>query len=162
MLIRHKIMATYRDMFSSIIEGNISEITHALDEGFDVNEPDQYGFLLLHRTCASHQPQIVSLLIQRGSKLEETATDKWTPMHLAAISGAVGCPSTLVKADAQPNAQDKNGQTPLRLSVISKNPELAAELLAVGASKDIQNANNLTPLDFAKEKGATEFYEVLS
>jgi serine/threonine-protein phosphatase 6 regulatory ankyrin repeat subunit B len=159
---RIAMMVTYRDMFDFVIEGNISAIRHALDGGFNVNEPDEYGFLLIHRACANHKPEIVSLLIQRGSKLDETATDKWTPLHLASISGAAGCPTILIKAGAQPDVQDKNGQTPLHLSVISRSPELAIELIALGSSKDIKNNNGLTPLEFAKEKNASAFYKVLS
>lgn len=155
-------MTTYRDMFNFIIEENISAIRHALEKGFNVNEPDQYGFLLIHRACANHQPETVSLLIQHGSKIEETATDQWTPMHLAAVSGAIGCPTILVKAGARTNAKDKRGQTPLHLSVISRSPELAAELIGLGSSKDAIDERGLTPFEFAKKEGISELFGVLS
>jgi ankyrin repeat protein len=155
-------MVTYREIFNYIIEENFSAIKDALDTGFNVNEPDQYGFLLIHRACANHQPEIVSLLIERGSKLEETATDKWTPLHLAAVSGAVGCPSLLVNAGANPNVQDENGQTPLHLSITSRNPTISEEFIKLGSRKDIKNFKGYTPIKLAIFKGAINFYKVLS
>ena len=68
-------MATYHQMFNLIIEGSLPEIRKSVESGFNINEPDQYGFLLIHRACANHRPEIVRLLIERGSSLEEPATD---------------------------------------------------------------------------------------
>ncbi len=101
-------------------------------------------------------------MIERGSKVEETATDMWTPMHLAAVSGALGCPTLLAKAGANPNVQAKNGNTPLHLSIISRRKELAEELLQLGAKKDIRNSKGFTPFEMAKAEDATDFYDVLS
>ena len=155
-------MPTYREMFDFIIEGDLSKVATGLDGGFDVNEADQYGFLLIHRACANHAPDIVSLLIARGSKLEQRATDEWTPLHLAAVSGAAGCPRLLVGAGASPNVRDKNGCTPLYLSITSRNPEVASELIELGALKDAKNLADLTPLELARERKAAKFYKVLS
>jgi ankyrin repeat protein len=155
-------MTTYRDMFNFIIAGNLPGLQKALDEGFDVNEPDQYGFLLVHRACANRQPEIISLLIARGSRLDDAATDGWTPLHLAAVSGAIGCPQILVQAGANPNALDNYGRTPLHLAITSGDPKVAEELIEAGSSKNINNGRGLTPLELAKEKGAAEFYKVLS
>lgn len=156
------IMATYSEMFDFVIEGNLPEIVKAIDNGFDVNEADEYGYILLHRACVNHQLEIVSLLIQRGSNLEKTATDDWTPLHLAAVSGASGCFRLLVNAGANPNRQDCNGRSPLHLSITGRNPDLAAELINLGSSKQLTDSDGLTPLELAQQKKATEFYEVLS
>lgn len=155
-------MTTYREMFDFIITENIAGIKNAIDNGFNVNEPDQYGFLLVHRACANHQLEIVSLLIESASKLEVTASDLWTPMHLAAVSGALGCPTLLAKAGANPNVQDKHGQTPLHLSITSRRSELAVELVSLGAKKDIKNNKGLTAFELAKSEGASGFYGVLA
>lgn len=101
-----KVMTAYRYRSDYILEGNLPAIKRAIDKGIKVNEKDKYGFTLVHRACANHKPTILSLLIQRGSKLDETATDGWMPLHLAAVSGALGCPCILVRAGARPDMQD--------------------------------------------------------
>ncbi len=159
----------YREFFKLIVDGDIEAIRSAIDSGYDINLPDQWGFLPVHRACANHQKEIVALLIERGSKVHTTATDNWTPLHLASISGAVNCLALLVERGANVNAEDKNGQTPLHLSITYRNPEFPAKsielvktLLALGSNKYAKNKKGFTPLDEAQKKGRDDLYQLLA
>lgn len=159
----------YQDFFQLIITGKLNDIMAAIAAGYDINRPDQWGFLPLHRACANDQKEIVMLLIEKGSKLNARATDEWTPLHLASISGALDCLTHLVKAGADINAVDINGCIPLHLATTYWNPELPTKsiqlvklLIALGSNKYKRNKNGLTPLDYAKKSGHNELYELLN
>ncbi|PWK48597.1 ankyrin repeat domain-containing protein [Pleionea mediterranea] len=152
----------YEEFFKFIIEGNIKAVKIAIDGGYDINEPDKYGFVPLHRACANNQPEIVSLLLQSGSKLGCRGTDDWTALHLTAVSGALDCIEPLAAAGIELDAKDKNGCTALHLSVTSRNPNLAKKLIEVGCNKCLLNKADNTPLQHAKVQGRTEFYDVLN
>ena len=101
------------DFFQFTIDGDISSIRKAILDGYDINKPDKYGFIPLHRACANHNDEIASLLIQSGSSLNSKGADDWTPIHLASISGAFNCLDSLAKAGIEMDAKDTNGCTAL-------------------------------------------------
>ena len=94
--------------------------------------------------------------------MNSVATDNWTPLHLAAVSGAMNCLSPLSAAGAEMNARDTGGCSPLHLSVTSRNPEITKKLLELGCDKRVRNNAGETALDRAKLKGREAFYPILS
>ena len=143
-------------------EGNFRQVKRAIDLGFDVNAHDKWGFTLLHRACVFQNHAVVGLLLERGSNTEAIATDLWTPLHLASISGGIGCPTLLVAGGANRDSRDKNGKTPLHLAAFIGHVEIVRELLQLGLSKTATDHSGLTPLEQAGDRNKRHVAELLA
>ena len=108
---------TARDLVLAVIAGEIDRVREMHAGGLSVIEPDQYGWLPIHRAAANDRDEIIRLLVEWGSPLEATGTDDWTALHLAAISWSCHAASELLKAGANVHARSYCGDTPLHLAV---------------------------------------------
>lgn len=69
-----------------------------------------------------------------------------TPLHQAAVEGAVSEVLALIESGAELGAVDKAGATPLHLACQQGNFEVATTLLDAGAPVDVRDAFGNTPL----------------
>lgn len=85
-------------------------------------------------------------LIRSGSDVNETHPgNQWTPLLAAAAGGHPKMCDVLIKAGANLNAQDANGNTPLHLARAGGHTKTASVLLAAGADPNIKNNQGKTP-----------------
>src|SRR5262245_40982465 len=68
-------------------------------------------------------PQIASVLIARGAKIDAKNHDGYTPLRFAAEDGSPAMVELLVSKGADSNVQDKQGRTPLALALASDSKE---------------------------------------
>jgi ankyrin repeat protein len=148
---------TARAFVLAIIAGEIDRVRKMQAAGASVSEPDQYGWLPIHRAAANDRDEIIRLLIEWGSPLEATGTEEWTPLHLASVSRSSHAVAALLKAGANIHARSVYGATPLHLAV---GPTVTNELLetvrllvSAGAAIDALDETGKTPLDEAREIG---------
>jgi ankyrin repeat protein len=157
------------------IAGDLDRARFLLLRGADVNQPDQYGWLPLHRAAANNRAPLIRYLLAQGSHIEARGTDQWTPLHLACVSGSSRSVAALVRGGADVNSVARGDSTPLHLAMIpvidSKYPDLHREavrqvrrtvqiLLRAGAKPRL-DANGQTPADVARERGAEELAQLL-
>src|SRR6185295_1918672 len=109
--------STTRDLVLAVIAGEIDRVREMYTAGVSVTEPDQYGWLPIHRAAANDRDEIINLLIEWGSPLEATGTEKWTPLHLASVSRSPRAVAALLNAGANIHARSVFGATPLHLAV---------------------------------------------
>src|SRR4051794_19537864 len=109
--------ATTRDLVLAIIDRDIAEVKRLHANGVSILEPDQYGWIPLHRAAVSNRAGIVRLLLKWGSPLEAVGNFRWTPLHLASISRSHRAIAVLLECGANVNAQSESGCTPLHLVV---------------------------------------------
>jgi ankyrin repeat protein len=158
------------------INGDLDSMRQLTSLGADVNEPDRYGWLPIHRAAANNRAQIIAYLLSHGSLIEERGTDQWTPLHLACVSRSFSAVATLVEAGANVNAVARSGNTPLHLALTGvlspEHAELHRDsvqdtvaaiklLLAAGADPYTRNARGRTPADIARFKGAPALAQLL-
>lgn len=153
------------DLVLAVIAGKIDHVRKMHAAGVSITEPDQYGWLPIHRAAANDRDDIIRLLIEWGSPLEATGTEQWTPLHLASVSRSARAVRALLEAGANIQARSVYGQTPLHLAV---GPTLTDGLLetvrilvGAGADGDAADDDGKTPLDEAREAGIPELRRIL-
>jgi ankyrin repeat protein len=148
-----------------VIAGEVDRVREMRSAGASATEPDQYGWLPLHRAAANDRDEIIRLLVEWGSPLEATGTEHWTALHLASVSRSPRAVAALVKAGANIQARSVFGQTPLHLAVGPAITEGLLEtvrvLVSAGAAADAVDQDGKTPLDEAREIGDPELLRIL-
>jgi ankyrin repeat protein len=154
-----------RKFVLAIIAGEIDRVREMHATGASVSEPDQYGWLPIHRAAANDRSEIIRFLIEWGSPHEATGTENWTPLHLASVSRSHHAVAALLQAGANVHARSVFGATPLHLAV---SPIITEDLLetvrllvSAGAAIDAPDGNGKTPLAEAREIGSPELLRIL-
>lgn len=88
------------DLFKQAIEGNdLAQLKFALKYyRSKVNEQDDEGVTVLHKSCFSGQLEVVRLLVENGAELELRDDRGWTCLHYAAFGGHVDVVNFLVNS----------------------------------------------------------------
>lgn len=96
------------------------------------------------------------LLAQKGADIDapEQAKTKYTALHLAAEANQGDACTVLLKAGANPNAQNDKGDTPLTTALVQKSgaAKSVTALVEGGASVYVKNKADLAPWEVAKKK----------
>lgn len=91
-------------------------INHLLDNGFDLNEPDNTESKTSPIHCASKlkSPDVLKLLLENYADVnQKTPNEKMTSLHFAASFGNQECLQCLLDNKADPNLTDLEDWTPL-------------------------------------------------
>lgn len=92
-------------------------------------------------------PDVVKFLLEQGADCNACALPRCcAPLHRAASGGSVECARLLLRAGADLNAQDEDGQTPLHYAAQNGNSDVERILLAGGAFVERQDDGGDTPL----------------
>jgi ankyrin repeat protein len=167
MLFAHtlKKLPTTRDLVQAVIAGEVERVREMHAAGVSVMEPDQYGWLPIHRAAANDRAEVIRLLVDWGSPLEATGSDGWTPLHLASVSRSPHAVRALLDAGADIHARSKFGATPLHLAVgpTITEPLLDTVRVLVSSGADPTAADNegKSPLDEARKIGHAELQKIL-
>ena len=115
-----------------------------LDRGADARRPDSDGWTPLHSAAFSGSAAVAEALVRSGASVDDRTTHMKTipappgaffipagstPLSVAVDLGRWGAVRALVKAGADPEIADSNGQTPL--SRIRSRSEAPADIVAV-------------------------------
>ena len=93
---------------------------------------------------------MVSLLIDSGADVNATSKDRnYTALMDAAQIGEVEIAQLLLKNNADPNTQSKDGQTALILAVGRQDVDVIASLLQSGADYNLKDSMGMSALDYA-------------
>ena len=153
-----------RDFVIAIIAGETTRVRELHLAGASVSEPDQYGWLPIHRAAANDWDDIIQLLVEWGSPLEARGTEQWTPLHLASVSQSHRATAALLEAGADIHARSVNGSTPLHLAVGPAITEGLLDtvrvLISAGAATDAPDKKGETPLEKARQIGNPELLRI--
>jgi ankyrin repeat protein len=156
---------TTRDLVFAVIAGEIDRVKEMYAAGVSITEPDQYGWLPIHRAATNDREDIIRLLVDWGSPLEATGTEGWTPLHLASVSQSPRAVRALLEAGANIHARSVFGQTPLHLAVGPTVTEPLLEtvrvLVAAGADRNAADEHGTTPVGKARQISHPELRRII-
>jgi len=122
------IQASAGELHDAAKNGDILKVRQLLEQGANVNAPDNFGTTPLHYAASEGKTDIAKLLIERGADVNARDQHQWTPLHMAAYGGRAAMAKLLVEKGADVNAKDKNHNTPVKFA----QPELVAIILKQG------------------------------
>ena len=114
------------------------------------------GDLDVFRAATRPEPGAIQAMIEKSPQLVHQHDENgWTPLHLAALSGAYRTVNVLAGAGADPSVRSANAlaATPLHAAAFSRSWYAADALLLYGADVNARQANGWTPLHLAAYNG---------
>jgi ankyrin repeat protein len=109
----------------SVIAGNLSAVWSLLDNGVDVNAPDQFGQSPMFVAVREGQAEIARLLIDRGVNVNAPVERTYgrAALYYAADRGQLEVVRVLLDAGAQIDAVESHGQSALWVCALSLSNE---------------------------------------
>lgn len=126
-----------------------------------VKQKDKDEWSLLHYAARDSCPDVVTILLDRGSDINITTRSRMTALHLAAIAGDKISVDILLKAGARKNEADRRGWTPLHVSSAYSETAITTSLLLDGADVNLPDSRGHTPLHVAASRGNEKIVELL-
>lgn len=118
-----------------------------IENGANVDEPDDRGFVPLHWAAFKDHHSVVELLLERGAIVNPVSGTGVTPLHQAAAGGGAQSVELLIRAGADVNMKDKEGSTPLHRALGGYHVRIAKMLDAAGANWHAKHRSGISPAD---------------
>ena len=146
--------------------GRLALVSYLLDKGADYNATSDGGetaLILASRPNSSDSDLVVQKLLEAGADPNKASGGGNTPLMEAAYGGDVELVRILLKAGADPHAQNQYNETALSVACM-KNGTVAVvnELLKAGADLHHKDVDGLTPLDLTIKSGNSDLRFYLS
>ncbi|HET6160362.1 MAG TPA: ankyrin repeat domain-containing protein [Dongiaceae bacterium] len=120
-------------MWAAINAQDATALRSAINEGADVNQPNNEGRVPLYRALVLQNQLLIDTMLGLGANAN--ANDhRGDPLIITAMSvGSRPATIALINAGANPNARDTTGKSVLSYAVYLKQPDIIAALVAKGA-----------------------------
>ncbi len=128
------------DIIYAVQTGDLAGVQTALAQGANPNMQGQDQLYLLHFAAMANQPQIFSLLVSHGAKINAKDPHFNEPLYYAArANGSKQFIDSIIAAGADINNQNKIGQTALHTAARLDSLGAVESLLINGANPNIKN-----------------------
>ncbi len=115
----------------------------------------------LPNTTHHPTPQVIEVLVRKGSPVDTPNKKGWTPLHRAAYNGRKEAVAALVKLGADVNRATSDGNTPLHLASFMNQLSTMEKLCEVGASQRLVNKNSQRPYELCITDAARDILKGL-
>lgn len=149
-------------LYHAALAGQLKLVDTLLKKGSDASLTDNAGNTLLHAVAATEQIEVMQHLLKSGQYTRYiNALNKLGsgPIHSAASARQGAQVASLIKAGADKDMKDGNGNTALILAVMAQDEETVAVLLAAKASISKRNQNKQNALSVAEQLGYLKIAE---
>ena len=153
------------DIFEASVLGKVDRIEEILKTSpARASEYAPDGFTPVALAAFFGQPAAVRALIAAGADVNAPAKNplKVAALHAAVAGGKLEIVEALLRAGANPNAQQQQGFRPIHEAGTRANRALAELLLSHGADPSLPNDTGTNAIDLAREKGHTDFADWLN
>ena len=151
------VQANAAPIHDAALDGDLEQLKQLLDEGADVNSPDDAGTPLQWALFVG-QVEVVRLLLERGAD-PNIGSSSGTPLQTAVVSGNTEIVGLLLAHGAEPNQGDRS--TPLTAAAQKGSIEMIEMLLAQGADPGFATYEGITALHEAAKAGHLEIAQRL-
>lgn len=145
--------------------GLYSPAAHLLDNGFEADQYDEYGYTPLLYAVRRDRKTLVELLLARDDVNPNSPGKRdphLTSLMFACTYGYVDIVESLLQHPSIAiNDSDRSGITPLMLAVKRGHKSIAASLLAKGAEMELKDTSGETALFYAVKYWGTSMIELL-
>lgn len=152
---------TGKDLFFAVQVQDLPSLKALLSKGGDANFREN-GRSLLGWAAQNGNVAIVEALIEGGAKVNGDVDGVGhTPLMRAIETQQVEIVKVLLKAKADPNAKNSEGESCLMMGVESRKPEIVQELITSGADVKFATPDGDSPALTAAIDSMTESLEIL-
>lgn len=139
-------------------QGNLRVVTLLLSYGADPAIRDRKGSTAFHQACAGKDTslELLRLLMEKGSKLDDLNYDGKTGLMAAAFAGRLETVEFLLANGADVNVRDNFGMTPLMNAARTDREDVVKLLLEKGARANEQDRRGTTVAMYAKKPAIQE------
>ena len=139
--------------WDDVVENNPDEAIRKIADGANYKGEGYNGDRLTHWAARHGQADVLSLLLDKGLKVDRQNRSKSTPLMIAIGYQNKGLTALLLDRGANVNHRNKQGFTPLYLAVLHSNMELVDLLLSKGADANSPGPNGVAPLHKTLQMG---------
>ncbi|KAL9085459.1 MAG: hypothetical protein Q9165_007609 [Trypethelium subeluteriae] len=107
-------------LIAAAARGHITSVRVLLENGADVNRPNDSGTIALHQAAVNGHIVVMDLLFQKRSFLDQLSTPFGTPLHAACRAPQTEAAKKLLKQGADPRFTDQRLRTPLHEAALVK------------------------------------------
>lgn len=136
--------------------GASERVRELVEEGFDVNTPDNDTVYLLHWAAINNRREIIKYLLEKGADVTKRGGDlQSSALHWSVRQGHLASTVLLLKAGADPTLQDAEGCACLHLASQFGHTAVLAYLIAKNVYLDSFDGTGMTSLMWASWKVTT-------
>ena len=149
-------------MQAAIRSGDTAALTEILEEHPEwVDQPDERGFRPLVLATYLQQPEIATLLLEKGANINARDGAGNTALMGVVFKGDKGLTALLIDKGASINLQNYSGATALIYAVSYGHHDIVRLLIEKGADQNAIDREGKTARDHAKDKQDTAMMELL-
>ena len=123
----------YIPLLEAIRNDSADTVRALVEGGADVNRVPHYGCMrgatMLINAAEKGNPEVVSVLVKAGARVNVETSTGWTALMMAASRGRAECVRSLVMAGADLSVRNAQGHTALALAQRRRHPMVARMLL---------------------------------
>src|SRR5258708_6238082 len=132
-----------------------------LEQGVDVNTPDDYTSTPLHQVSQRGRLDIVELLVKHHADPDTRDSRQHTPLMKASLDGKLDVVHVLLRNGASADSHDPDGWTSLMVTSQSGHLDVVRLLLQSGAAIDAHDNDGRTSLMVASKNGHLDVVRLL-
>jgi ankyrin repeat protein len=150
------------EFLNAVRELDFKEMRSRLGSGANINRLDKDGIPAMMIGADKRNVELINFLLEMGAKVDVvTSPRKETALMRLSSTGGNELITILLKAGADINLGDANGETPLMKASRSRKTRTVKLLLENGADVNISDYTGRTALDIARDTRSGRLIRVL-